>query len=519
MSASKENQTPQDLGGSGWGDPKTAREAQQRKAEKRSNILYGTIAVLFAVVAIVTLVWRSNILSRTLPAVTIDGQNYTAAEVNFYYQNVYQTFLGQNSSIVSYLGLNPNESLRGQIIDETTAGMMDVEAGTSWYDYFLDQALQQMATIQATLDAAEAEGFAYPAGVQAQYEDSVASLERAAAASGTSVDKYLQSNLGASMTEKAYNSQLLRMLQYSAYSSAYLDGLTFTDAELEAAYAEAPNTYDKASYEVVTVRGAAQSTTDADGNTVEPTEEETQAALDAAKATADSILSAYQAGGDLSELAETNEATYTQQTAGTYGGDAITEWVFDSARTAGDTAVLESGSNYCVTVFHDRFRETYSTIDVRHILFTPAAGTLTAEDEGYEAEQAQLKADALAQAEDILAQWQSGEATEASFAALAMEHSADGSKYDGGLYTGVYQGQMVETFNDWCFDSARRSGDTGIVETDYGAHVMYFVGEDLPFWQSQVANTLKNQAYSAWVAELAGKYTAEQHGFAMKFVG
>ena len=35
---------------------------------------------------------------------------------------------------------------------------------------------------------------------------------------------------------------------------------------------------------------------------------------------------------------------------------------------------------------------------------------------------------------------------------------------------------MVPTFNDWCFDSSRKTGDTGVVESDYGAHVMYFVG-------------------------------------------
>ena len=36
---------------------------------------------------------------------------------------------------------------------------------------------------------------------------------------------------------------------------------------------------------------------------------------------------------------------------------------------------------------------------------------------------------------------------------------------------------MVQPFNDWCFDPARQSGDTGIVETSYGFHVMYFVSK------------------------------------------
>ena len=71
MSASNEKRTFQDLGSFGQADPKTAREAQQRKAEKRSNLLYGTIAVVFVLVAVVSLIWNSNILARFFFYVTL----------------------------------------------------------------------------------------------------------------------------------------------------------------------------------------------------------------------------------------------------------------------------------------------------------------------------------------------------------------------------------------------------------------------------------------------------------------
>ena len=100
-----------------------------------------------------------------------------------------------------------------------------------------------------------------------------------------------------------------------------------------------------------------------------------------------------------------------------------------------------------------------------------------------------------------------------------MEHSADSSKYTGGLYTEIYHDEMVTNFNDWCFDPARQSGDTGVVESDYGAHVMYFVGENLPRWASQVAYDLKTEDFNAWISELSGSYSAVSHNFAMKFVG
>ena len=252
---------------------------------------------------------------------------------------------------------------------------------------------------------------------------------------------------------------------------------------------------------------------------MEPTEEESAAALAAAEETANDILASYQAGGDLETLAEDNGGTYTSQDRGTYSASStVLEWLFDDARQAGDTAVLESGTTYYVVVFHDRFREEYNSIDVRHILIQPATGTIASGEEGYEEEQEQLNADAKATAEELLQEWQNGDATEESFAALAMEHSTDGSKYDGGLYTRVIQGDMVEAFNDWCFDPARRSGDTGVVETEYGYHVMYFVGENIPAWQVGVSDTLASEDYNAWVESLTADASIEQGGFGLSFV-
>lgn len=519
MSASREKQTRQEQASAGWIDPKTAREAEQRKQEKRSNILYGVIGVVFAIAVVATIVWRSNVIPKMSNAVTIDGEKYTAAEVNFYYRNMYQSTVNSLYSygMLSYAGLDTTTSLKEQTVSSMGAMFTGATEGETWHDFFLEKALDQMAAVQAALKSAKEEGFTYPAGVQAQYDDSIASLEAAAKASNLSVSQYLKNSFGASMSKGVYEAQLLRLLQYDAYTSAYEDGLTYSDSEITAAYDADPNSYDKASYEYVTISGAAESTQDADGNTVDPTEEESAAAKEAAKTAADQLLADFKAGGKLETLAGDN--SYSNVEAGTYTSSTLGDWVFDKARKAGDSAVLESGSDYYVVVFHDRFREEYNTIDVRHILVSLGTATLSEGDEGYEEEQAQLKADAKAKADELLAQWQSGDATEESFAALAMQESVDGSKYDGGLYTEVYQGQMVETFNDWCFDSSRKPGDTGVVETQYGAHVMYFVGEDLPRWQSQVVSDLKSADYSEWVEGLSADSTVTRSDFGMKFVG
>lgn len=540
MSASREKQNRQ--AASGQADPKTAREAQQRREEKRTNLLYGVIAAAVLVAVIASFVWRSDFIPKTTTAATIDGEKYTAAEVEYYYQTAYRNFVSnsQYSYFLSYLGLNTNATLKSQSINSTAAAMLGIElpdadaesaeadsdadplapTGMTWHDYFLDEALDNMRVIQAALKAAEAEGFQYPAGVQAQYDDNMDALKAVAAASGISVSQYLKGNFGAGVTEKVYGEQLMRVLRYSAYADAYQDSLTYSDSELEETYNADRNTYDHVSYEVVSFSGAAESTTDDEGNTVEPTEEEAAAALEAAQDLAQTVLDGFQDGGDLEELANENDGTYSKNENGTYSaGSVMSEWLYDSARKSGDASTLADGTVQYVVVFHDRFRDENPTIDIRHILVSLGTGSIAEGEEGYEDQQAQLKADAHAKAEELLAQWQSGEATEDSFAALALKESTDGSKYDGGLYTEVYQGQMVTEFNDWCFDAARQSGDTGVVDTQYGSHVMYFSGVNAARWQTQVAANLRTEAYTAWEEDLVKDVTVQRSESGLKHIG
>ena len=58
---------------------------------------------------------------------------------------------------------------------------------------------------------------------------------------------------------------------------------------------------------------------------------------------------------------------------------------------------------------------------------------------------------------------------------------------------------MVQAFNDWCFDASRKTGDTAIVETEYGYHVMYFVGNSgVTYRDYMIENTLRSEAMTEW---------------------
>ena len=345
-------------------------------------------------------------------------------------------------------------------MNETAAGMLGVEEGTTWGDYFMDQTEQQMAAIQNVLKMAANEGFAYTESVQAQHDGTLESLNTTTAANGVNLPVYLQNAYGALMTEKVFSEQLMRVAQYSDYISAYYNGLEFSEDEITAAYEAAPSSYDRVAYQSVAIKGTASATTDANGNTVEPTEAEQAAAKVAAKAAAEKLLADYKAGGNLEALANSiDNATYSSNDEATAFTSDLGLWLFDEARKDGEATIIDGDTTYYVAVFGERFRREDNTMDVRHILIKPEAGQLTSEDEGYEEEAAQLQAAAKAKADALLEEWKAGEATEESFAALAEANTEDtGSMYTGGLYENVYRGQMVQEFEDWCFDASRKTG-------------------------------------------------------------
>ena len=166
-----------------------------------------------------------------------------------------------------------------------------------------------------------------------------------------------------------------------------------------------------------------------------------------------------------------------------------------------------------VEAFFDAHAEEYKAnglektddryVDVRHILISPksAEGASTYTEAEW--------ADAEAKANEILNEWLAKDPTEDSFAELAKTHSEDpGSASNGGLYEGVYVGQMVPTFNDWCFDAARQTGDYGIVKTDYGYHIMYYVDSDL-VWYMTAEQDMMAEKGNEFLKNIQEKHPAE----------
>ncbi|MBQ8834258.1 MAG: peptidylprolyl isomerase [Oscillospiraceae bacterium] len=148
-------------------------------------------------------------------------------------------------------------------------------------------------------------------------------------------------------------------------------------------------------------------------------------------------------------------------------------------------------------------------VDVRHILVMPEGGTT---DENGSTTYSDAEWETCRQkAQEILDQWLAGDRSQNSFAELANEKTQDGNDAnydgvpDGGLYTQVVVGQMVEPFENWCFDESRVPGDYGLVQTQYGYHVMYFV-QSYPVWEVTVEEEMILNNSQKFTEEVTAKY-------------
>ena len=480
MSASREKKTRQELNQSGYVDPRKAHEAEERAKDRRTTRLYTAIIVAFvlfgAVLFVTTRVQANRAAKETArigaeSAVTIDGEDFSVNDVAYYYGSVYNTFSNSSSAF------DNTKDARDQ----------QYTADKTWYDYFMETALSYMKESVALAHAADAAGFDGTEQMDSAESSNLTMIDLYAAYSGATRAQYLTAMFGKYMTEDAFVRCVRRDALASAYQQSYSDSLTYSAADLQAAYDADPDAYSSVDIEYVFFQTGLGS---------DATDEETAAAMEESKAKAEAVLASYAEGKSFEESA--GDGVYDRLT---HADRSVTSemltWAFDASRVDGDVTVAEQSNGYCAVLFHSRSRDDYHPVTVRHILV---------EDE--------------ATAEDVLAEFQAGEATESDFATLAATKSKDSATAsNGGLMSNISLGYTVQPFEDWCFDPARQPGDTGIVESEYGFHVMYFV-ETNPelYWEYKATNTLKNNDVTDWFDGITASVTTEQLD-AISYVG
>ncbi len=381
-----------------------------------------------------------------------------------------------------------------------------MDSDQTWAQYIRSSAIESAVQIFALYDAGIEDGYEMDEDTQASIDEVISTVESYATEYGyDDADEYLESYYGKGATLETYTTYMTVQYYASAYASYKSESFTYTTSELRTYYDENVESFDTITYRVFTV-----TTEDDDSATAKATADAMAGELDGTESSFATAAYNY-ADEDSQESYEDEDYTLRSNYSYSSLSSDYADWLFSEERTAGESAVFATDTGYAVVMFVSRDDNDYAMVNVRHILVSVEA---TGDDDESTDEDWE---NCLAAIEEIEALWEASDMTEEDFAELAMEYSDDSSADDGGLIEDIYKNEMVENFENWCFDESRGVGDYGIVQTSYGYHLMYYVGTGEEYWATLADAAIRSEDYSAWYEEYSADYTGKSSFFGMLF--
>ena len=470
-------------------------------------------------------------------------------ELNYFYVDAINEYVNQYGAYLPYLGLDYSTPLSQQIHNKDT--------GTSWADYFLDAGIETAKNIYALYDEAVKAGHKLSDEEQAAKQSLYDNMDIYAKHYGfDNTDDYLKSIYGKGANTNSYKAYYEVVLMASSYYATYAENLknSYTDTilrEFEGSESYKYNSYSYYTYYLALDKCKFGGTQGADGK-ITYSDAELKAAeeyiekvakllsnpeintIDKLNAAIKHMEIQLEYDKNVAENGSENtpapdfnddDRNYSKATEVTdklYSGvsSLMQEWLRDSARQEGDITSLKYTSTSTdsegkktktlngiyIVLFKGVNDNQFPLANVRHILVKFEGGTTDRFTGQTIYTQAEMDA-AKNEATRIYDEWLNGERTEDSFAALAQKYTDDGNGDVGGIYYDIYPGQMVTTFNDWCFDKTRETGDHGVVQTDYGWHVMFYSGDsDITYRNFRSSNDKLEIDIDAWQNHLLDSY-------------
>ena len=521
----------------------TEKQRKEQKEAKKLKIYTSIFMVAIAVVLVAGLVIagvniykNSGIAEKNTVAAVVNGEDISSVELSYYYTDIisntyngWQTSYGENLSLfLGFMGLDTSLPLNEQFYAEEI----------TWSDYFVDLAVEKAKSDRALCAAAKAEGFQMSEEEQMTLEDTLGWLNTYATIYGyPDTESYLRSIYGPGANLDSYTEYSTNASLASAYYTAHQENLNIDDVAIRAYEADnydAFSSFSFATYHVGYTDYLTGGTEGEDGTMVyTPAEEETARA--AAKADADALAkftSVEELDKAIAALPKNEDFPSAKSTVFTDSlytstSSIYRDWLAEDGRKEGDCTVIsnktavtaEDGStsevinDFYVVLFLGRNDNTMPLANVRHILVNFEGGTT--DENGSTTYTDEEKATAKAEAEAILAELTAdGTVTEDEFAAAATEKTDDtASSFTGGLFENITpeNGVYVEEFKNWAMDESRKTGDTGIIETAYGYHIMYYVGDGaLTYRDYMIRNEISSTTMEEWYNGLLEPVAAEK---------
>lgn len=511
-------------------------ERQQKELKTSKKLKIQTIAFVVAISLIlviglgalgITAYQNSGIIERNTIALTVGDQSLTTADLSYFYidninatyQEWYQSY-GENTSVYASLlhGLDVFKPLDQQNTKD--------DPSKTQADYYIDLAVEKAVSTYALYAQALDSNFKLSDDTVFAIDSTMDALHAGAKRSGyRGINEYLKAFYGNGADEESFRKYLEVTETAAAYETDAYNNFTYTDSDLEAYNKEHFSDFSSFSYDSIylPVNSFVQCTADKDDKEHEHSKEELDEAEKAAKKAADFLVASKPKTAEALNKAIQRFDSFKDSTCTEYedvlyskvSNVKIAAWLAESNRKDGDIIAIanetetkdENGNSvtklygYTIAIYHGRNDNETNLVNVRHILNSFTGGTT--DEFGntiYPVSSVEASKKAIAELEQA---WLSAGGTEEAFAKLAEEKTTDtGSMDNGGLYENVYPGQMVSAFNNWCFDEARKPGDYGTVETEYGMHLLYYVGQsDVTFRNYMIENTMRNEDYQKWYNE------------------
>ena len=500
--------------------------AKEAKKMKTYTLTFWVVIALVVCIFVGAVVSNpiKNVLYKNTSAIVVGDYSISAVEANYFFIDTVNDYVNQYGDYIQLI-MDVTKPLNEQVTN--------AETGETFADNFLTSATSTIKSTYALYDKAVKDGHKLTEDEQKALDSTISTYQMYALYYGyNNLDGYLRAIYGNGASEKSYRSYLEVSALASSYLNAYSDSLDFNADELLDFQAKEPYAYNSYTYSYYLLNASTfrEGGTKDDKGNITYSDEEKAAAIVAAKAAADELASGNYADLDafdaaikaLSINSENENAASTKNEDTLYSSvstyfrdwlvgkvvseDENAEPTFET-RKEGDITVIPytSGSGesevingYYVVRFGGENTNDFAMKNVRHVLIKFEGGK-TDSTTGATIYSDADKDKAKLNAEKLLAEWEKGDKSEESFADLAEEHSKDGNAAQGGLYEDIYPGQMVAPFEDWCYDESREVGDYGIIESDYGYHIMFFVGDsETTFRDFMITNALRNDKVDTW---------------------
>lgn len=503
---------------------KQQKAQTEAKQTKKLTIAFAVVMIaivaVFAVTQVIGIIDRSGLVEKSTIALTVDDHKLNSVEMNYYFFDALDSQVNQYGQYASYyfqlMGLDLTKSLSSQV--------RDAETGETWADFYWDSAVTNATFDCKMFDLAQADpDFTLPEDMQSAIDLQMQYLDTEASSNYFSDSvAYLQAKYGPGSSLASYKEYVTRSVTAYAYYNAHAESLDY-DATAIKAYND-EHYFDFTAYNYASYTISYSSFLPEGVTTTDATAEQKDAAREAAKNAALALLTntttekldmAIKALPFNKDKTSNVASTKNEEVAHTSLTEEQAEWFSSADRKSGDTKLfpntvkskdadgneIETTDSYLIVMFQSREDYKQPLANVRHLLVkfeggtTDSQGKVTYSD--YELLSAKLEA------EGYLNEYKNGDMTEESFIALVKAHSDDTSAETGGLFEDITPASnYVANFLNWSIDPDREKGDVEVIETEFGYHVMYYVGDDeLTYRDYMIKNTLLNQDMEKWETE------------------